>query len=272
SNVEIGARFRFTYESFSKIKIPIPPIEVQEKIVEILDNFTELETGLETELEARKKQYEFYREELLNFEDEINFKELNEVCIKTENIKWKENKNINYQYVDLSSVNRNDDEIVKTKIIDSTNAPSRAQQIISEDDIIFGTTRPTLKRYSLVMKKYNNQICSTGFCVLRADKKKLLPKFLFFILKSSRFYDYVENNQKGASYPSISNSRVKKFEIPIPSLPEQERIVKILDKFDSLVNDISIGLPAEIKTRKKQYEYYREKLLTFKELPRLNGK
>ena len=113
---------------------------------------------------------------------------------------------------------------------------------------------------------YHNQICSTGFCVLRANQKELLPKFLFFILTTAGFANYVENNQEGAGYPSISNSVVKKYKIPIPPLTEQNRIVAILDKFDKLVNDISVGLPAEIQARRKQYEYYRGKLLDFKSI------
>ena len=189
---------------------------------------------------------------------------LGEVCFKTENIKWKDIQNKDYQYIDLSSVSRENNKISDTQTINSINAPSRAQQIVIEDDVIFGTTRPTLQRYSLITSEYHNQICSTGFCVLRANKELLSPKFLFFILKSSNFYNYVDNNQKGAGYPSISNSKVKQFKIPIPPLAEQERIVAILDKFDALVNDISVGLPAEIEARRKQYEYYREQLLNFK--------
>ena len=234
--------------------------------MKILDTFTTLEAELEAELEARKKQYEYYREELLTFGDDVERKALGEVCFKTENIKWKQNQEIDYQYIDLSSVSRENNKISETQTINSTNAPSRAQQIIKKDDVIFGTTRPTLKRYSLINSEYDNQICSTGFCVFRANQKIILPKFLFFILKTMNFYYFVESNQEGAGYPSISNSKVKEFPIPIPPLAEQERIVAILDKFDALVNDISVGLPAELNARHKQYEYYRDKLLTFKPL------
>lgn len=265
---------------YSTFQIPIPPLPVQQEIVNILDKFTELEAELEAkleaELEARRKQYEYYRNQLLTPVEvdgkwlmngvEVEWKTLGEVCLKTENIKWKENQNIDYQYIDLSSVNRDNNKITETKTINSTNAPSRAKQIVYKDDVIFGTTRPTLKRYTLITSKYHNQICSTGFCVLRANQKLLLPKFLFFILTTSSFYNYIDNNQEGAGYPSISDSIVKKFQIPIPPLSEQERIVEILDKFDKLVNDISEGLPAEIKARQKQYEYYRGKLLNFKKV------
>ena len=259
-----------------KLTIPIPPLPVQQEIVNILDKFTELEAKLEAELEARRKQYEYYRNQLLTPVEvdgkwlmngvEVEWKTLGEVCLKTENIKWKENQNIDYQYIDLSSVNRDNNKITETKTINSTNAPSRAKQIVYKDDVIFGTTRPTLKRYTLITSKYHNQICSTGFCVLRANQKLLLPKFLFFILTTSSFYNYIDNNQEGAGYPSISDSIVKKFQIPIPPLSEQERIEEKMDKFDKLVNDISEGLPAEIKARQKQYEYYRGKLLNFKKV------
>ena len=269
-------RFNVSKKRFAKISIPIPPLPVQQEIVNILDKFTALEAELEAELEARRKQYEYYRNQLLTPIEvdgkwlmngvEVEWKTLGEVCLKTENIKWKENQNIDYQYIDLSSVNRDNNKITETKTINSTNAPSRAKQIVYKDDVIFGTTRPTLKRYTLITSKYHNQICSTGFCVLRANQKLLLPKFLFFILTTSSFYNYIDNNQEGAGYPSISDSIVKKFQIPIPPLSEQERIVEILDKFDKLVNDISEGLPAEIKARQKQYEYYRGKLLNFKKV------
>ena len=154
-------------------------------------------------------------------------------------------------------------KIIETETINSSNSPSRAQQIVFEDDVIFGTTRPTLKRFCFIPEKYDGQICSTGFCILRADTNKVLPKYLYFSITTSTFNAYVKHNQEGASYPSISNIKVKQFQIPIPPLAEQARIVSILDKFDTLVNSISEGLPREIELRQKQYEYYRDYLLSF---------
>lgn len=248
----------------ASIKIPIPPLPIQQEIVTILDKFTALEAELEAELEARSRQYDYYRNQLLSFnEDVVKLKSLDEVCLKTSNIKWKDNIGNEYKYIDLSAVNRENNKIEELQIITSKNAPSRAQQIVKTDDIIFGTTRPTLKRYAVITDDLDGQICSTGFCVLRPNQELVSPRFLFYILKSSSFFNYVENNQEGAGYPSISNSKVKNFKYPIPSLEEQERILKILDQFDALVNDIKTGLPAEIKARRAQYEYYRKKLLTF---------
>ena len=252
--------------SLRTIKIPVPPLEIQQEIVDILDAFTKLEAELEAELEARQLQYAHYRDELLNFAGkDVPLLELDSVCARTSNIKWKEHTGEEYEYIDLSSVDRENNQITETQKISDSSAPSRAQQIVLKDDIIFGTTRPTLKRFCFIPEKYDGQICSTGFCVLRADKKKILPKFLFFSITTSAFNDYVERNQEGVGYPSISNSKVKGFQISVPPLKEQERIVAILDKFYALVNDISIGLPAEITARRQQYEHYRNKLLTFKE-------
>ena len=249
---------------YSKFQIPIPPLPIQKEIVTILDSFTQLEA----ELEARRAQYAYYRAKLLNFNNKrggYNWLTLRELCLKTDNMKWKENDNIDFKYIDLSSVDRMSNKITETQIITSQNAPSRAQQIVRNNDVIFGTTRPTLKRYCLITPEYDGQICSTGFCVLRANTEMILPKYLFFVLTTSDFYNYVENNQEGAGYPAISNSKVKEYKMAVPSIEEQNRIVEVLDKFDSLVNDISIGLPAEIDGRRKQYNYYRGKLLTFKQ-------
>ncbi|MDR2499120.1 MAG: restriction endonuclease subunit S [Tannerellaceae bacterium] len=251
----------------AKFLIPIPPLAIQQEIANILDKFTELEEALEAELEARKKQYEYYRSKLLTFDEtskDIRWMTLGEICIKTENIKWKEVSSQEFLYIDLSSVNRDNNQIAETQVICFEDAPSRAQQIVRAEDVIFGTTRPTLKRFCFITPKYDGQICSTGFCVLRANKDVVLPKYLFFILTTVDFYNYVENYQEGAGYPSITNSKVFNYIAGIPPLQEQARIVAILDKFDALVNDIAIGLPAEIKMRRKQYEYYRNKLLTFK--------
>lgn len=278
-NMEIDFRFVFfamrciNYEPqdharqwisiYSKFKIPIPPLPIQHEIVNILDKFTQLEAQLEAELEARKVQYEYYRNELLNYQEkEVNWITLLEVIEKIKNVKWSETDK-SYKYIDLSSVSRDTYQIIGHTIINKKDAPSRAQQIINSGDILFGTTRPTLKRICIVDEEYDSQICSSGFCVIRPKKEKVLSKWIYYQLSLPKFYEYIERNQQGASYPSISDICVKEYRIPLPDVEEQYRIVQSLDKFDSLVNDLSIGLPAEIAARKKQYEYYRNKLMTF---------
>ena len=183
-------------------------------------------------------------------------------CIReTKNIKWDNEEEFNY--IDLSSIDRQNNSILETKLVNKNNAPSRARQIINENDVLFGTTRPLLKRYYFVGKEYDRQLCSTGFCVLRADTEKILPKWIYYNIMTKRFLEFVKMNEKGTSYPAISDSNIKNFKIPVPPIYVQDYVVSILDKFDKLVNDINEGLPKEIELRQKQYEYYRERLLNF---------
>lgn len=250
--------------------IPIPPLEIQEEIVQILDKFTdyvtELTSELTSELISRKKQYSYYRDKLLSFEDEVyqvEWKTLDSVSEKTSNISWdKIRDDDKFKYIDLSSVDRVSNKIIETRSITKLTAPSRAQKIVKSDDIILGTTRPTLKRFTKITDDYNDQICSTGFYVFRTNGE-VLPNYVYHIFSSSDFYKYLEENQSGASYPAISDALVKKYKIPVPSLEIQSRIVQVLDNFDSVCNDLNIGLPKEIELRQKQYEYWREQLLDF---------
>jgi type I restriction enzyme S subunit len=117
-----------------------------------------------------------------------------------------------------------------------------------------------------VTRQYDGDVCSTGYCVLRADDEKVNRRWIYHNIASERFNDYVEENQHGASYPAISDRDVKRFAIPLPPLDEQAHIITILDRFDALMTDITSDLLTEIVTRQKQYEYYRDRLLTFKEM------
>ncbi|MSB93014.1 hypothetical protein GKG01_04975 [Finegoldia sp. BIOML-A4] len=186
---------------------------------------------------------------------------LSDYLKETKNIKWND-KEV-FTYIDLSSIDRENNSILETTLVNKNNAPSRARQLIKEKDILFGTTRPLLKRYYFVEEEYDGQLCSTGFCVLRADEEKILPKWIYYNIMTSKFLEFVNINEKGTSYPSISDSIIKEFKIPVPPFAVQEHVVSILDKFDELINDISTGIPKEIELRQKEYEYYRERLLSF---------
>jgi restriction modification system DNA specificity domain protein len=189
---------------------------------------------------------------------------LGNCVLNVKKIKWNDSQESSFNYIDLSSVDRENHSIYNTDLVTMQNAPSRAQQIVHTEDVLFGTTRPLLQRYCIVPNQYDEQICSTGFCVLRANKEKILPKWILYGISTNLFLSHIEKYEKGTSYPAISDKDVKLYEIPLPSLPVQEYIVSILDKFDALINDVSKGIPKEIELRQKQYEYYREKLLDFK--------
>ena len=217
---------------------------------------------LTAELTARKKQYNHYRDQLLCFGNEVEWKAFGEVTLPSSNIRWRDTDK-SFQYIDLTSVCREKNAITETITITKNNAPSRAQKLVLSNDVIFATTRPTQQRLCLITNEYSGEIASTGYCILRANTNFVLPKWIYFWITSNKFKIYVEENQSGAAYPSISDAKVKEFNIPVPPLEEQARIVAILDKFDTLTTSITEGLPKEIELRKKQYEYYRDKLLTF---------
>ena len=239
-----------------KFQIPIPPLPVQQEIVNILDTFTQLEAELEAELEARKKQYEYYRNELLTFGDEVEWKTLGEVAVySTGRISCTSVNKYNYVGVDNLLQDRKG-------VTESNYVPSVGNLIeFCVDDILIGNIRPYLKKIWLA--QHSGGTNGDVLVVRIKENMPLLPRFLYYNLARDSFFDFNMKYAKGAKMPRGDKRAILTFRIPIPPLAEQERIVDILDKFDALVNDISIGLPAEIEARRKQYEYYREKLLSF---------
>ena len=161
------------------------------------------------------------------------YKKLRDVCNSTSNIQWsKEDKS--YSYVDLTSVDRESYCITETSSVNKDNAPSRAKQWIKTGDVLFGTTRPLLKRVCLIDESYDNQVCSTGFSVLRPSDS-LIPKWVFYQLLSDRFYTYIEPLQTGITYPAVSDKDVRSFVIPVPPIDEQKAICSLLDKMNRVV-------------------------------------
>ena len=190
--------------------------------------------------------------------DGVEYRPIKDCVESVEKIEWKKTDET-YRYIDLSSVDREDHIIGETIEIGADDAPSRAQQLVKENDILLGTTRPMLKRYCQIPLEYDNQICSTGFCVLRANNIRVLSRWLYHMISTTAFFDYVDRTQHGSSYPAISDKEVKAYDIPIPPLPIQNEIVKLLDSF----TELTAKLTAELVLRKKQYNFYRDSLLNF---------
>ncbi|WP_096020166.1 restriction endonuclease subunit S [Campylobacter lanienae] len=247
-----------TKEEFTKFSIPVPPLEVQCEIVRILDNFTLLSAELSAELSARQKQYEYYRDELLTFnkkDENVKWEELGKYCqrLKGTAITARSMKEINKENGKIrifaggkTMINTTEHNIPSSDIIRIPNIIVQSRGII---DFIYYEKPCSFKRE---MWSYTHT-------------NSVTLKFIYYYLKKNIEYFKQRGNQMG-SMPQISLEVTEKFKIPLPSMNKQERIVNILDRFDKLCNDISEGLPAEIEARKKQYEYYRDKLLTFKEL------
>ena len=250
-----GAKMpRGNKEAVMKYKIPLPPLEVQAEIVKILDDYstsvTALQQELEKELTARKKQYEYYRDMLFNTATDIKYITIDKIS-----------DNCDKQRKPVTSANRETGDIpyygasgivdyVKDYIFDGDYL------LVSEDGANL-LARSTPIAFSITGKTWVNNHAH----ILKFDNY-FTRKYVEYYLNSIDLSYYIT----GGAQPKLNQKNLNRIEIPLPPLEEQERIVQILDRFDKLCNDISEGLPAEIEARQKQYEYYRDKLLTFKEL------
>lgn len=241
---------RVSPSCMAKFLIPVPPLEIQREIVKVLDTFTKLEAELEAELEARRRQYHYYRDQLLNFEgrDDVQWMTLGEVTkINT----GQKPSNIlevatDFEYINAGT-SRSGYCVTSNCEGDTVTTPSRGQGGIG---------------YVGYQKKpfWLGPLC---YKLQSLDNDILINKYLFYVLQSKN--ELLLGLKKEGGVPAVNKSDIIKLEIPVPPLEEQTRIVTILDKFDALVNDLSCGLPAEIAARRKQYAYYRDRLLTFKE-------
>jgi type I restriction enzyme S subunit len=144
-------------------------------------------------------------------------------------------ENIEFKYIDVSSIDRDFYKIVGFTLHKGKTSPSRARKIVKTNDVIIATVRPTLKRIALVSEDYDNEICSTAFCVLRANKDKLNPKFLYYSTQRPLFFDALESIQRGASYPAVTDSDIKKQKIAYTNLACQQEISEILSAVDSKI-------------------------------------
>lgn len=249
------------------IKIPIPPLEIQEEIVHILDSFTELTNELTNELTARRKQYEFYRDSLLTFGDEVEWKKLGEICElktggtpKTTINKYWDNGTIPW----MSSGEVNKGKIYNTeKMITQDGLNKSNTKILPIDSVVIALAGQGTTRGKVALTKI--ELCTNQSLCGLIPNSNLNSDFLYFYLQT-QYLKLREVSSGDGTRGGLNLKIIYNYTIPLPPLSEQERIVSILDKFDSLCNDITKGLPAEIEARKKQYEYYRDKLLTFKDI------
>ena len=245
------------------LRIPMPPIEIQHAIVKILDTFLALEAELEAELEVRKIQYEHYRALLLSFHsaapDEVSWIPMGEVCeYRKERSKSSAG---NFLYVgveDLLQERRGVSD--QARFVSSTG-----HDIFMPGDVILGNIRPYLKKvwHANVEGRTNGDVLVVT--PKRDAVAELDSTYLYFLLSSDDFFSYCVQTSKGAKMPRGDKQAILRYEIPVPSIEVQRSIVKILSAFELLTQDLDSGLPAELAMRRKQYEYYRNKLLTFKE-------
>ena len=255
---------KLTGGDFKDLQVPVPPIEVQREIVRILDNFTELTSELTSELTERKKQYEYYRDTLLTFGDDVPLVALSDLCTVGDGLHGTPEYNGNGEYYFINGNNLSNGKIVvdaKTQKI--TKAEYDKIKVLFGKTLLF-SINGTIGNIAIYKGEKIALGKSAAYFNIISDK--LLLKYLFYILQSKQAMAYFEKNLTGSTIKNLGLKTLRNYRISLPAIQEQQRIVDILDRFDALCNDISSGLPAEIEARQKQYEYYRDKLLTFKEL------
>ena len=269
--------------SLAKMTVPVPPLDVQNRIVNVLDNFekvcSDLNIGLPAEIEARQKQYEYYRDKLLTFAETGNTILSRAEQSRAEQSRAEQSRALikllqyvfGYAMLPLSEIaNVFRGEYITKKNEKAGNIP-----------VILGGQEPA---YYIDRANHIGEIvavarsgASAGFVSYwdepifitdgfgyEVKKEVAIPKYLYYVLKNKEIE--LNGMKRGAGVPHVSGERLGEINLPVPPIEEQKRIISILDRFDSICNDLTSGLPAEIKARQKQYEYYRDKLLTFKEV------
>lgn len=255
--------------------LPVPPLEVQCEIVRILDNFTELTAELTAELSARKKQYEYYADKL--FVSDIPHDDWMTIADVIVSLKTGLNPRQNFKL----NVGGDKPYITGKDIYNNTINVSEKTDLITDDvislinkracldtgDVLFASTGTGTVGRMAVVENYDNSwaVSETMFC-LKPKRNLIHSYYLMYALYTQSAKNQFEPKISKGSVPHLKVKDLLEVKIPVPSLNEQEHIIRLIRKFDLLCNDISSGLPAEIHARQKQYEYYRDKLLTFKSL------
>ena len=249
-----GAVQNLNADIVRELVLPVPPLPVQEEIVRILDSFTSLTAELQAELQARQKQYEYYRDQLLTFDVHGG---------GTSEVQWKTLEKI----AEIGTGSSNTNEGLETGLYPffvRSQEPLRKNEyeydetaiITAGDGVGVGKVFHYVEgKYALHQRAYRIHI----------NVPDVLPRFFFHYMKST-FFKYIQKTMFQSSVPSIRRPMLNTYPVPVPPLSVQEKIVEILDNFDAICSDLNIGLPAEIEARQKQYEYYRDRLLSFPKL------
>ena len=275
-----GSQSNINGQTIKNYLIPVPPLPVQCEIVRILDNFTELEKELEKELEARRKQYEYYRDLLLTFDSNADYNFISKQA-NSSSIRWMKLGDVGtltrgkrfvkadaveygvpcihygelYTYYGLSAT--------KTKSHVRKDLAPKLRYAEPNDVVIVGAGENDWDIGVGVAWLGKEKVAVHDACYI--FRHNLNPRYVSHYLRTRSYHEQIKKYVSTGKICAISADGLSKAIIPIPSMEEQNRIADILDRFDALCNDLTSGLPAEIAARRKQYEYYRDKLLTFKE-------
>ncbi len=258
--VEGMGRRNLPFDSIKSMLIPIPSLAEQTRIVGILDTFTASINNLKEQIAQRRKQYEYYRDQLLDLEGKpgVEMKTLGEICV----IKGEYGLSVpskpydGLRYIRITDITDNgflNDDAV------SADYGDNIKEALKEGDILFARTGATVGKTLIYLDKYGQCLYAGYLIRYRLNELFAMPKYIFHFTHSSTYVKWVKSNLVEGAQPNINAQKYNSLEIPIPSLSEQQRIVGILDTFEASIQN----LEAQLKEREKQYEYYRNKLLTF---------
>ena len=254
-------------ETWRNLQIPLPALPVQREIVRILDSFTLYSAELTAELTARRKQYEFYRDKLLNFEsDSVEWKPIEKLfplirngfvgtvtpyfTDKANGVRYLEGTNIH------NAVISDNEELYVTKEFHKKHIRNE----LKADDILM-VQSGHIGDCAVVGKKYAGANCHA--LIIMSNGGACSSKFYVHYFHTYSGFKSLAPAITGGTIQHVLAGKIGKIKVPVPPMDVQERIVNVLDNFDAICSDLGIGLPAEIEKRQKQYEYYRDKLLTF---------
>lgn len=254
------------------LEIPIPPLEVQEEIVKILDRFAEYAAELQAELQARQEQYEFYRDKLLSFNNinkggghaSVTWMKMSEIgrFIRGNGLQKKDFTESGVPCIHYGQIYTHYGTFAsKTKSFVNEDTAKRCKKAHS-GDLIFATVSENIEDVcKCVAWLGDDEICISGDSLAFYHNQN--PKYLAYYFQTTVFADYKRTRVTGTKVIRLHQSKLEQFVIPIPSLAEQQHIVDILNRFETLTNDLAQGLPAEINAVHEQYKYYRNRLLSF---------
>lgn len=233
-SVAVGATVKsLRRRHFEELPVPLPPLAEQKRIVALLD---EAFAGID---EAKAKASASLENGIALFHSYLNSvfahcgetwieKPLNEVLVKTETIDPARTPRAEFDYIDVSSVSKEELVVQQAQRLLGKDAPSRARKLVRANDVIFATIRPTLRRIAIVPAELDGQVCSTGYFVLR-PKGEIDHRWVFYFLQTDTFLAEMERLQKGASYPAVTDNDVRSQMIPVPSLGTQKEALEKLD-------------------------------------------
>lgn len=260
-----------TQAVLNKVKIPVPPLEVQSEIVRILDNFTkltvELQERLTAELTARKKQYEYYRDKLLTFDVhggeicDFQWRTLSGIATFTYGYTAKAQDAGNTRFIRITDITEDGCLCpVDGKFIDLTDESKK--YLLKKGDLLLARTGATYGK-TLYVPNDEPAVYASFLIKIDLDNSLILNRYYWHFSKSSIYWTQAEKYVSKGGQQQFNSGAVGRVVVPVPPLPVQQRIVNVLDNFDAICTDLKIDLPAEIEARQKQYEFYRDALLTF---------